>query len=407
MSLEVEAQFLRRAVRAKVLDADKGTAALYIFSQLQKMGATLSFGQLLVERGLLSSMALAALESGSEQGVKAVSTVGDYELLEMVGEGQNGAVFRARQISLDRIVALKILNAALAADEETLAHFEHEARATARLNHPNVVAGIDVGCDQGLHYFAMELVDGGTSRALMERSGGKLRETHALEVVRQAAEGLKAAHAAGILHRDLKPDNILLTKEGQVKLADLGISQFTVTGQAHDGSRDFWASPPYVAPEVIEGLPDDKRSDVYSLGATLFELLAGRPPYVADSAQATMEMHLHAPVPDIQTYRHDVSIHTSALLKRMLAKTLEARVPSAAMVADTITRILALQTAPALSHAEPLPRRTGTPPSIPTPPLPRAAIRPGAIKRQRSAHPSHPAQKKFGGGVRQKPKGRR
>ena len=171
MALESEALFLQRAVRAKVLAPDKGTAALYVYSQLKQMGAAFTFGDFLIDRGLMSQMALAALEKSTRgDEVVAVSTIGPYELIEMIGEGQNGSVFLAYQKSLDRKVALKILSAEI--DPESLERFKAEARVTAKLNHPNVVQGIDVGSDQGLHYFAMELVEGGSVRALIEKFGG-------------------------------------------------------------------------------------------------------------------------------------------------------------------------------------------------------------------------------------------
>jgi eukaryotic-like serine/threonine-protein kinase len=398
LALETEALFLRKAVRAGVLDPDKGTAALYVYSQLKQMGAQFTFGQFLVERGLLSNIALSALDSESDQPLHTVSEVGDFKLLEMIGEGQNGAVFRAQQKSLDRPVALKILNADIAANPDSLQRFQNEARATAKLNHPNVVQGISVGTDHGLHYFAMELVEGGSVRGMLEASGGALEESAALKIIQQAAEGLKAAHAAGILHRDLKPDNLLLTDEGTIKLADLGISQnLAVAGQQ---SPEFWASPPYVAPEVIRGIADnDIRSDIYSLGVTLFELLAGQPPFVADTPEEVMQMHLTEPVPDIQSYRPDVTVQTASLLKRMLAKEPEQRVPNAATVADAITRILVLKA------------QTIIPPPAAAAPPPRKQMlpqrRPASGGYRRPGTPSSGRATTSRNNPRNKPKGRR
>lgn len=378
MALETEALFLRKAVRAGVLDVDKGTAALYVYSQLQQMGAKFSFGQFLVERGLLSNIALNALEGATGTELKKVDTVGDFQLIELIGEGQNGAVFRALQKSLGRDVALKILSADISADPEALQRFEREARATAKLNHPNVVQGIDVGCDQGLHYFAMELVDGGSAKKLLESSEGALEESTALRIILEAALGLKAAHAAGLLHRDLKPDNILLTQDGHAKLADLGISQ-NVHAKAGQPGADFWASPPYVAPEVIQGTAEnDPRSDIYSLGATLFEFLAGRPPFVADTPEETMQMHLREPVPDIASFRPDVSIQTASLLKRMLAKDPAERVPSAQTVIDAARRILAMK-----QQVE----QAAQAPAAPPPPAPPPQRRPMTMPRRPGSGP--------------------
>ncbi|MCY3021576.1 MAG: serine/threonine-protein kinase [Planctomycetota bacterium] len=389
MALEKEALFLKKAVHTGVLDADKGTAALYVYSQLVRMGAQFSFGQFLVERGLLSSMALQALEAYSGRKIKAVSQLGDFELIELIGEGLNGVVYRAVQLSLDRLVAVKVLNADVVANPESLQRFENEARATARLNHPNIVQGIDVGEDKGLHYFAMELVDGGSARTLLLSSGGKLDEHTALEITRQAAEGLKAAHAIGLMHRDLKPDNILLAPDGVAKLADLGISQpITARSGAGQSGGFFWASPPYVAPEIILGQSENNpASDIYSLGATLFELLTGRPPYTGATPEEILRAHIEAPVPDVLAFRPDVSVQTASLVKRMLAKNPAERVPNAATVVDAISRLLGLKV------------QAPTPPPSPAPVIirPRVAsapatagggLRPGVLPPQPSGRPS-------------------
>jgi len=445
MALETEALFLKKAVRAGVLDPEKGTAALYVYSQLRQMGAQFSFGQFLADRGLLSQMALAALEDTTGRPLQTVSQLGDYELVELIGEGENGVVYRAHQVSLDRMVALKILSAGVASDPDALQRFQTEARATARLNHPNIVQGIDVGEDSGLHYFAMELVDGGSARTLMESSGGHLDEPTALRIAQQAAEGLKAAHAAGFLHRDLKPDNILLTPDGQAKVVDLGLAQSIARSPAAapapplpaprpasksgrpmaqpaaaaqagadtpaEKGGEFWASAPYVAPEIITGASEhDPRSDVYSLGATLFELLAGRPPYVGNSPQEVLQGHLHMPVPDLLALRPDVSIQTASLVRRMLAKNPQERVPSAAAVTEAIARLLA-------ARAQPAPRgqaAAARPPSgahLPKPPsgvrLPRppsgvqaALPRPGGLQPGRFKPSGRPGSGKRSTGGR-------
>jgi serine/threonine-protein kinase len=377
MPLEPEALLLQRCVRARVIDPDKGTAALFVYSQLKQMGAAFTFGQFLVDQGLLTQMALQAIEGG--ESVRAVSTIGNYKLIEVLGEGSNGVVFKALQLSLDRVVALKILNADVAADPQALARFQQEARATARISHPNVVAGIDVGSEQGLHYFAMEYVGGGSAKKLLEAHKGLLPEREALLITRQIAEGLRCAHAAGLLHRDIKPDNILLTGDGQAKLADLGISQL-LSGKKTEGG-DFWCSPPYVAPERVLGrTQDDARCDIYSLGCALFELLAGRPPFIAQTPAATMRMHVQAAAPDIRMFRGDVSPATAKLIQGMLQKDPARRTPGADATAKEIAAIL-------------------NPPPPPAPsPLP--ARRPLHVTVRRPAHgkpPLRPAQKKPAG----------
>ncbi len=266
-------QLLQHAVEAGTLDEQKGRAALAVYTKLQEMGAEFGFDDFLVERGLLTRMAVDAFNADCGESYSAVDTLGDFELVELLGEGEYGAVFKALQKTLGRDVAVKVLNTEIAQDEAAVERFLREARAVAKLNHPNVVGGYSAGSDQGLHYFAMELLEGGSARDAMAENGS-LSERRALEIVREAALGLQGAHAAGILHRDVKPGNILLTHDGVAKLTDLGIAQ-TVHATADGGT--FWGSPPYVAPEIVRGTAaNDARSDIYSLGATLYELLARR-----------------------------------------------------------------------------------------------------------------------------------
>ena len=340
MALEAEALLVKRAVHAKLLEPQKGAAALVVYAQLLKRGASFSFGEFLVGQGLLTSIALRALEQSPAEEPATVSELGDFELVAQIGEGHHGVVFKALQKSLNRMVALKILAGEAIPGQAALERFQHEARAAAKITHPNIVMAIDVGSDQGLHYFAMELVEGVSVRSMIETALEPMPESTALKITLQVAEGLRAAHAAGLVHRDVKPDNILLTKEGQAKLADLGISQLTTGGQA-DEKGHFWATPQYAAPEIIRGTAEnDPRSDIYSLGATLFEMLIGRPPYIADTPEQTLEMHLHAPLPEVRALRAGVSRPAAELVAKMLAKDPKKRFPNAAAVVQALAAIL-------------------------------------------------------------------
>jgi serine/threonine-protein kinase len=340
VALEAEAQLVKRAVHANLLDAQKGVAALLVYAQLQRQGASLSFQDFLVSQNLLTRMALRALEETPAEGIETVSELGDYELVSQIGEGRYGVVFKALQKSLNRMVALKIFSAEAASGQAALERLRQEARATAKLAHPQIVMAIDVGFAQGLNYFAMELVEGGSVRSKLESSQEPLDERTALEITRQVAEGLNAAHAAGLVHRDVKPDNILLTREGVAKLADLGISQLR-TGGSGEEKGHFWATPEYAAPEIISGTAEnDPRSDIYSLGATLFEMLSGRPPFAAETPEKILALHLHTPAPDVRTVRPDVSAAAAELAAKMLVKDPAGRFQDAAAVARAAARIL-------------------------------------------------------------------
>ncbi len=335
MALEEEAKLLRAATRAKLIDHEKGTAALLVYSQLHRMGAGFSFGQFLVERNLLSQMALDGLQrnvaTGTDAPARTISKLGDFELVELLGEGETGSVFRANYPNQGRAVAVKILSPRLAEDQESLQRFLEEAKVCACLKHPHIIRFLRLAKCEGLYYIAMELAEGGSLRRLLTSSGGKLNEVRALELAAQVADALSMAHGNGLLHRDVKPENILLDRNGQAKLADLGIA--VRTSQSNEAG-EFWGTPAYLAPETISGRgADDPRSDLYSLGATLFEMLTGRTPFTARTPSEMFKHHLQLPAPDVRVLRPELSPQTNVLVARLLAKNPENRFPDAKSVA--------------------------------------------------------------------------
>jgi len=219
------------------------------------------------------------------------------EILELIGRGGMGAVYKARQPSLDRLVALKILPPAAAGGAGFAERFTREARALARLNHPNIVAVYDFGQAAGMPYFVMEYVDGLNLREL-ER-GGKLDPHEALQIVPQICAALQFAHDEGIVHRDIKPENILLDKKGRVKIADFGIAKLvgqTVSDATLTGAGDVVGTLHYMAPEQVEKpLTVDHRADIFSLGVVFYELLTGELPigkFAPPSQRAQVDVRL-------------------------------------------------------------------------------------------------------------------
>ncbi|CAN5233468.1 hypothetical protein BH23VER1_BH23VER1_01330 [soil metagenome] len=204
-----------------------------------------------------------------------------FQLEKQIGEGGMSRVFLAEDIALGRHDALKILNLHYSRDAVRIEQFEREATITASISHPNVVKVYSVGRDQGYFYIAMELVGGGSVDELI-RDQGRVEVGKAVQIGVQVAQGLRAAHAAGLIHRDVKPGNILLSEEGTAKIVDFGLA--LMYGQDKDESGEIWATPYYVPPEKLDGGPEDFRSDIYSLGASLFHALAGKPPFAADTA---------------------------------------------------------------------------------------------------------------------------
>jgi len=250
---------------------------------------------------------------------------GAYEVLEELGSGGMGKVYRAKNITLERIVALKTLAPQFSADQEFVQRFLKEARAAARLNHPNIVQIYDFGCEEGAYYLAMEYVEGQSLRALLRRY--RFREHDAVLLVRHVVAALAVAHAEGIVHRDIKPDNLMLTARGSsVKLVDLGIAKRMGEEQTLTQTGQAVGTPEYISPEQIRGAKDiDARADIYSLGATFFQLLTRHAPYKGTSGALVMSMHLTQPLPDPRKYEPGLSEGVCRVVRKMMAKEREER----------------------------------------------------------------------------------
>ena len=270
--------------------------------------------------------------------------VGGFEIVRKIGQGGMGAVFQARQKSLDRIVALKILPPSVAKDAAFIERFQREARASAKLNHPHIVQGIDVGKDEatGLWYFAMEYVDGPSLMQILKEQK-VLPEERALAITRDVAKALECAASQSIVHRDIKPDNILLTGQGEPKLADLGLAkQLSSEDPSVTQSGQSVGTPFYMAPEQARGASDeiDTRTDIYALGGTLFHLVTGQPPYTGDTAATIMAKHITEPPPKANRVNPAVSEATTRLITRMMQKRREQRVQTPRELVQQIERIL-------------------------------------------------------------------
>jgi len=280
--------------------------------------------------------------SSAPVGARPPSVVGDFELLDRIGQGAMGTVFRARQRSMDRPVAVKLLLPRLAGDAAYVERFFREARAAARLNHPNIVLALTVGEDQGFYYFAMEYVEGHTVSLLLK--AGPLEERRALEITLQIARALDYAWSRErIVHRDIKPGNILITPDGTAKLADLGLAHeaSAETEGALEAEGKILGTPCYMAPEQILRKPDlDVRCDLYALGATLFHMATGRTPFEGGSTKAILARQLREPAPDPRDLRPGLSDNTAYILEKLLAKDRDERYPDAQALAADIERAL-------------------------------------------------------------------
>lgn len=259
------------------------------------------------------------------QALRARKQFNHYKLLELIGQGGMGHVFKAQDCNLNRLVALKVLKKELASSPEEREKLAEESRITASLNHPHIVKVFSFGEDHGQFYMAMELVAQNSLDELLTLQR-RVPEAQVLEVGIQIAEGLQAAYEKGLLHRDIKPGNILFADAHTAKLVDFGLA--LVADEAAAAIGEIWGTPYYIAPEKLDNQPEDLRSDIYSLGGTLFHALAGRPPYEADTASMVALKQLKSQPVSLQSFAPDVSSETSYVVNRMLAKNADERYES-------------------------------------------------------------------------------
>jgi len=250
-----------------------------------------------------------------------------YEVEELVGKGGMSSVYRARDDVLERRVALKILHEHFSGDPEYVERFRREARAIARLNHPNIVTVIDRGEFAGRQFIVFEHVPGENLKEIVEREG-PLPVSQALALTHQIARGLAFAHDNGVVHRDVKPQNVLLDETGRAKVTDFGIARSLEPGDGLTETGALLGTSDYIAPEQATGQPVDERSDQYSLGVLLYELLTGEVPYKGGSFMAVAMRHVRDPVPSVRERRPDVPAQVDAIVARAMAKRPEDRFPS-------------------------------------------------------------------------------
>lgn len=259
------------------------------------------------------------------------AALGAFMLTEQMGAGGMGAVYRAVDQALGRYVAIKVMKKQLGDDHLLVESFLREARAAAALNHPNIVQIYSCGQEKGQPYIVMELVGGGRLDQQME-GGKKVDEVRLLEIALDVAEGLKAANTANLVHGDIKPANILFDQRGTAKVVDFGLAQFVNRQQEQGG---VWGTPYYISPERARGGKADHRSDIYSLGATMFHALAGQPPFEGKTATDVVVARLKGPPPKIRELEPSLQPETSALIERMMAADPVLRYPtSASLLAD-------------------------------------------------------------------------
>jgi serine/threonine protein kinase len=247
--------------------------------------------------------------------------LGEFEILERLGQGGMGTVYKARQLSLKRIVALKTLRAVVADDEAYIARFQQEAVAAARLSHPNLVQVYSAGESDGLHWFSMEYVEGESAKARLNREG-RIEPLEALGIAIQVATALQYGwRKASLIHRDVKPDNIFLSQDGEVKLGDLGLAKSAGENNGLTTTGHSMGSPYYISPEQVQDMKTvDCRADIYSLGCTLFQLISGKPPFDGSSGATIMLKHITEPVPIVKAQWPECPQVLSDVIEKMMQK---------------------------------------------------------------------------------------
>ena len=285
-----------------------------------------------------------------------------YELEELVGTGGMSSVYRAHDRELDRRVALKILHLHFSDDDEYVQRFLREARTVAGLSHRNIVTVIDRGSHDGQQFIVFEYVEGETLKMLIQREG-PMPVKRALELGIQVAHGLGSAHEQGLVHRDVKPQNVLLNGNGVAKVTDFGIARELDVQHGMTQTGTVLGTSDYISPEQAQGNRVDEQSDIYSLGVVLYELLTGDVPFTGDNFVAVAMRHVNDPPPDLLDRRPDVPPRLAAAVARALAKEPQARWPSMAELRRELEACLAEAKA---GHEE------GTIILPPAPPVPRS-----------------------------------
>ena len=270
-------------------------------------------------------------------------TISDrYHIEELLGQGGMSAVYKANDPNLKRVVAIKLIHSHLAGDAQFIQRFEEEAAAVASLRHPNIVQVFDFNADDGIYYMVLEFIPGETLQDHIRRLTAQDRKvplTQAIKLIINMCDALSYAHQRGMVHRDIKPANIMLDLYGQAILMDFGIVKI-MGGTNHTATGAVVGTARYMSPEMIRAEPPDPRSDIYSLGVTLYEMLSGQAPYNADSAMTLMMMHLNDPIPDPRKLRSDIPAELVRILNKALAKDKQQRYQDVNAFGHDLRRLL-------------------------------------------------------------------
>jgi serine/threonine protein kinase len=352
-----EITFGQVAIQQSFTTVERVKECLEIQEKIRSVGGKPRLlGEILYEKGYLTSEQINRIfnvQQAYQNQVKGVLQIPNYEILTKVGQGGMGSVYKARQVSMDRFVALKILPPRLSRDRQFVDRFLNEARSVARLRHENIILGIDAGESNGIYYFAMEYVEGETVQQILQREG-RLDEQRALRIANQIAAALQHAFDHHLVHRDIKPSNILITRDGVAKLCDLGLAKVQHRNDAAVTQIGMAVGTPhYISPEQARGETEvDIRSDLYSLGASLYHMLVGEVPFTGPNAAVVMSKHVTTPPTPPRDKVPVLQPSTNALVLKCMAKHREHRFQKPSELSQEIKKILETPPAPARPAAE-------------------------------------------------------
>lgn len=349
MAVTVE-QFGKSLVTAGIATADELRAWWTAIPAAERPRDAETFAKLWREQGKLSDYQSQVLL----QGKPAALSFSNYVLLSQLGVGASGAVFKAKHKTNGRTVAIKVLAQTLASNEKAVKRFHREMQATAQLTHPNIVRAIDAGEFNGQHFMVMEFVEGEDLASRVKKQGPMNGEA-ATKCLLQAGRGLEYVHASGIIHRDIKPGNLLIDRQGNVKILDLGLVRYEdpeeATGENLTGTQQVMGTIDYMSPEqVVDTRHADARSDIYSLGCTLWFLLTGRKLYDAKGVVDRIMKHRTGAIPELDQEVPGTSPQLAAIFTKMVAKQPDDRFQSMTDVCAALQRILNGEPEPSLAE---------------------------------------------------------
>lgn len=335
-------QFLKHLITSRLMTMDEVQEFMSSLTGEQNLQDGEAFARKLIQKNKLTVFQANAIYRGKPHGL----VLGDYTILDRIGEGGMGQVFKAMHHRMERVVALKVLSAKTMNSPDAIHRFQREVKAAARLSHPNIVTAYDAREDGGVYSLVMEFVDGiDLARLVTEK--GPLEVEKAVDYIVQAARGLEHAHLQGVVHRDIKPANLLLDKHGTVKILDMGIARLQeaslgtvplAAGLTNAGS--IMGTIDFMSPEqALDCRQAACTSDIYSLGCTLYVLLIGHPVYMGETIMARILAHREALPPSLRVERKDIPAAVDVVFRRMVAKKVEDRYQSMTDIIAALTNL--------------------------------------------------------------------